>query len=152
MSVVGVVSTDPAGVHLRWPISRGRDAMAESETPAGREHPPEEGIRSGPKPGPAGRVPDPRDGITCHPEPGELRSQQRGRAGPAGSKRPRSEAPKETSLLGWASLILGAGAICLVGFGFLRLYTGPRSLDAVIASLVSICFGWILTLPGTALG
>jgi len=126
--------------------------MAEGETPAGREQPPEEGIQSGPKPGPAGRVPDPRDGITRHLEPGELRSQQRGRAGPAGSELPGSEAPKETSWLGWASLILGAGAICLVGSGFLRPWAGPLSLDAAIASFASICFGGMLTLPGLTLG
>jgi hypothetical protein len=86
--------------------------MAESETPAGRGRPPEEGIQSGPRPVPAGRPPDLRDDITRRPEPAELRSQQaqRERAGPPGSQPPESEAPGKTSWLGRASLILGAVA------------------------------------------
>jgi hypothetical protein len=84
----------------------------------------------------------------------ELRSQQaqQERADPPGSPAPGSEAPKETSGLGQASLILGAVAICSIGFGFLHAFTGARSLDTFFVVIGSICFGSILTVPGMALG
>jgi hypothetical protein len=128
--------------------------MAESATPAGREPPPEEGIQSEPKPVPPGRPSDLRDGITRHPELADLRSQQaqQERADPPGSPAPGSEAPKPTSGLGQASLILGAVAICSIGFGVLHAFTGARSLDTFLVVAGSICFGSILTVPGMVLG
>jgi hypothetical protein len=127
--------------------------MAENATPAGRERPPEEGIQSGPKSVHTGRPPDLREDITSHPELAEIRSQQaqRERAGTAGSQ-PRSEADKETPWLGWASVTLGAVAICAIGFGLLHLFTGARSVSGAVKSFVPICLGLGMTLPGMAFG
>ena len=122
--------------------------MTESEALAGRERPPEERIQSGPKPVHADRPLDLCDKITRHREFAELSGQQ----GPPGSQPLGFEAWEEGSRLGCASLILGAVAICSVGFGFLNVFTGIRSPATFVAVYGSFCFGTILSLPGMALG
>jgi hypothetical protein len=127
--------------------------MADSATPTERERPPEEGIQSRPKPVHAGRMPDVRDAITRHPGLAELNSlqEQPECACPPGSQPPRSEAPMEGSWLGWLSLNLGAVAICLIGLGFLNVFTGIRSPVTLLAVYGSFCFGMILPLTGMVL-
>jgi hypothetical protein len=153
LSVVGVVPDGPARIRLTWWTSRGRGAMPESTTPAGGERPPEEGIPSEPKHTPSGPPPDLRHEITRHPEPAESRGQEAGRerAGATGSPAPWPFAPRATSCLGLASLILGAVAVCSFGCGVcLRL--SPRWRDPGIAMSAAVCVSPLVTLPGLALG
>ncbi len=108
--------------------------MTEKTTPAGDERPPEEAIQSEPTPVPAGR-PQPD---LCHPEP-------------HGQEAVRGLAGRDTSWLGWASLILGVVAVCSIGCG-VSLRLSPRLRGPYIAMSAAVCVSPVLTLPGLALG